>query len=163
MLTLEMPLPCSPPTAGSWCWAGGDAGHGTPKQPRAHGPAQLRAPELCPDVSHRCFLSGLCCGRIIWAQVSLLFSLQKAGGSPSKLTTRSLQVTLAEWEEVTGERRATHVRGGMSLCETLPSELPDLGIVSGKENKIWVVAFEPNVSFRHYCEVSSPVSSSASC
>lgn len=58
---------------------------------------------------------------------------------------------------------ATWVRDGKNVSKTLPSELPKLGMVSGKENKIWVVVFEANVSFRHYCEMSSPVSSLAPC
>lgn len=55
------------------------------------------------------------------------------------------------------------MRACKSTCETLLNELPDLGVVSVKENKMWVVAFEPDVSLGHYCAMSSPVSSLAPC
>lgn len=89
---------------------------------------------------------------------------RKEGGGRDQPEKTDLKKThLSGFESWKTEPAGGHLAEGWQEPETLPSELPHPGIVSGKENKIWVVALKPNVSFRHYCETSSPVSSLAPC
>lgn len=72
---------------------------------------------------------------------------KKWGSSDQSEKTDLKKTHLSEFESLKTEPAGGHPAEGWQERETLPSELPHLGIVSGKENKIWVVAFKPNVSF----------------